>query len=181
MVPFSAMRTTSLVDGENILKISWTQSLLRHRTHTRYIWDEKIPSMQLKSPLLSGYWTLGRLQAVMKSDLKCSKPWSRSSLADSCMSNGLVFWKSTERLAKWGDHPQGRNQDRANRAIAHPRNFCKHEKLFVETALLSELLLQTIFSHAFVLRHIGYNNSLQIKVPCFRKLPVQNRREALRQ
>jgi len=35
----------------------------------------KIPTLQLKPPLLSKYWRQGRLQAVMKSNLKCSKPW----------------------------------------------------------------------------------------------------------
>ena len=29
---------------------------------------------------------------------------SRSSLADSRVSSGLVFWESTKRLANWGDH-----------------------------------------------------------------------------
>jgi len=29
----------------------------------------------------------------------------RSSLTDSCMSGGLVFWQGTERLENWGDHP----------------------------------------------------------------------------
>jgi len=71
------MRVTSLVDEGSILKISWTQSLLHHRTHTRYIWGRKIPSLHLKSPLLSKHW---RLQAVMKSDLKCSEPWIKEFL-----------------------------------------------------------------------------------------------------
>ena len=30
---------------------------------------------------------------------------SRSSLAESCVLSGLVFWKCTERLEIWGDHP----------------------------------------------------------------------------
>jgi len=42
----------------------------------------------------------------MKSDLKCSNPWSKKQfMADTCVSSVLVFWKSTERLANWGYRP----------------------------------------------------------------------------
>ena len=36
--------------------------------------------------------------------LQCSKPRIESSLTDSCVSSGLVFWEGTERLANRGDH-----------------------------------------------------------------------------
>ena len=42
---------------------------------------------------------------------------SSNSLADSSLSDGLVFWKDTERWANWGDHPhrlKGRHEECTN-------------------------------------------------------------------
>jgi len=75
MVSYSAMRRTSLVDGENILKLSWTQSLLHHQTHTRYIWARKIPSMQLKSSLLSNTEGCDEIRHVMLKALNQGVLW----------------------------------------------------------------------------------------------------------
>jgi len=48
---------------------------------------------------------LKAVKDVMKSDLKCSKFESRSSLANSCVSCGLVFLEGVERLTNRGDQP----------------------------------------------------------------------------
>jgi len=54
-----------------------------------------------------------------------------------------------------------------------------HEKLFLETALPLRELLKTTLSHTcFVILDKTINQSLNI--PCFRKLPTQNRRQAVR-
>jgi len=52
--------------------------------------------LQLSSPSLSKYW---RLRVAMKSDLKCPKPWIDEFFRSHLVSNCLVFWKGTVRLA----------------------------------------------------------------------------------
>jgi len=52
-----------------------------------HCWNHSLPTCQtLKA---------GRLHVAMKSDLKPFNP---------CVSSGMLFWKSTERLTSWGGH-----------------------------------------------------------------------------
>jgi len=101
MLSYSAMMRVSLADGENNSKNFQTQSLSHHRTHSRYIWRRKMPSLQLKSSWLSKYWRLGKLQIAKKCDLKC-QAFELSSLAYSCgvMWPG-VLW-ARRKIGKFG-------------------------------------------------------------------------------
>jgi len=79
---------------------------------TRYIFGREIFSLH------PSVLEVKPLQVVMKSDLKCPKPWIVGSLADSCVSSGLVFWEITERLKYWGDHPHTRSKTGVNAVTA---------------------------------------------------------------
>ena len=69
------MRRLSLADGECITRTFQNQSLYTlPDTNQLHLW-RKVLSMQLKLSLLYKQWNLGGLQAAMKSDMKCSKPW----------------------------------------------------------------------------------------------------------
>ena len=105
MVSYSAMKRTSLADGESISNTIWTQSLPHHWTHRWYIWASKIPSLQSKFSLLSNteYWEGCRLR--WNSIWNAQSLERRSSLAYSCVSSGLKLWKGSEILANWDDHP----------------------------------------------------------------------------
>lgn len=50
------------------------------------------------------------LNAARVSDLKCSKPRIEEFL---WLPHSVVFWKDTERLTNWGDHPIHKKGDRS--------------------------------------------------------------------
>ena len=108
MVSYSKMRTFW---EESVSKIFQTKSLQHHQTHEWYICVRKMPSLQTKSSYCS-------CKNIKGCRLWRNPSWSaqnleaRSSLAASCVSSDLLFWKDSERLANWGDHPTHKKWDR---------------------------------------------------------------------
>ena len=88
---------------ENIKHLSNPVTITPQNTYDLYL-GEEIPSLQPKSLSLSKHWRVGRMQAVMKSDVKCSKPWIEE-FFDWLV---CVVWpgvlEGAETLANWGDH-----------------------------------------------------------------------------
>jgi len=62
-------------------------------------------------------------------------------LADSCVSNGMAFWKGTERLANWSPPSQKRRQEWMNQLprhlFAHPprKSVCQDAAKIIEPKL----------------------------------------------
>jgi len=103
-MPFAPTNHKTWLRACHTFVMNWSSAVvLTFLEPTRFLESRagrKISSLQSKSFLLSYTDGCDEIRPEM-----LSLESRRSSLADSCVSSGLVFWNSTEILANWGDHP----------------------------------------------------------------------------
>jgi len=111
MESYSAMRT-SFTEGESISKDLYNLVITTPPSIQEvHLGEENTIIRELPSCQNTDGWERCRLQ--WNSTWNAHSLKSRSYLADSCVSSGLVFCLGTERLANWRDHPH--TQERQER------------------------------------------------------------------